>query len=87
MPRYAFIVFVLSPSAGGWVRVGGYHRTEDAAWNYLVAISNGCRVCNGYHVLFRYDDVSAMGAVYDYVEISVEYTITFTRTYPSQVQP
>ena len=29
MPRYAFIVKALSPRDGGWVRVGGYFKTEE----------------------------------------------------------
>ena len=32
MARYRFIVRVLSPRDGGWVRVLGHFRTEAAAW-------------------------------------------------------
>ena len=34
MPRYAFIVKALSPRDGGWVRVGGYFKTEEDGWQF-----------------------------------------------------
>ena len=35
MPRYAFIVKVLSPRDGGWLRWGGYWATEEDAWQFI----------------------------------------------------
>ena len=34
MPRYAFIVKGQSPRDGGWVRLGGYFRTEELGWEF-----------------------------------------------------
>ena len=34
MARYAFIVKGLSPRDGGWVRLGGYFRTEELGWEF-----------------------------------------------------
>ena len=35
MARYAFIVKGLSPRDEGWVRLGGYLRTEELGWKFV----------------------------------------------------
>ena len=39
MPRFAFIVKVLSPRDGGWVRLGGYYQTEEDGWKFYCLFS------------------------------------------------
>ena len=70
MPRYAFIIFALSPSAGGWVRVGGYHHTAEGAWQFY---------CSSGFPLFTMDDRTrgSSRVIYDYISVEVWRTIVF----------
>ena len=51
MAHYVWVVLVLSPRDGGWVRHGGHFRTEEAGWQYMEVFWNMLVMAGDYVTL------------------------------------